>query len=262
MLYEVNLCGVIVWIMNSHAAPAASSLSRLGYFFFRYRNGLFPVLFILLPLLVQPVWFLGSETTDLYVTGIGAVLALAGGLVRILTVGLVYIKRGGRDNRVSADDLVTDGIYAHVRNPMYLGNLLIASGICLMYGSPWLYAGVFPLFVLIYFSIVAEEERFLATKFGAAFEDYRRTTSRFLPDMRGVPGTIGNYRFNWRRVLKKEYGTTCSLLAVVYLLAVWKYGYLHGAHTDQAFRPVLAVPLLLLLAAYLYAIFLKKNRRI
>ena len=71
-----------------------------------------------------------------------------------------------------AKDLVTDGIYAHVRNPMYLGNLLIAAGICLLYGSPWLYAGMFPFFVLVYVSIVAEEERFLASKFGDGYAAY------------------------------------------------------------------------------------------
>ena len=248
--------------MKRYAVPSGSMLSQFGAFFFRYRNGLFPAIFLLLALVVHPVWFLGQEKLDLFLTGFGAVCALAGGLVRILTIGLVYVKRGGRDRQVSADDLVTDGIYAHVRNPMYLGNLLIAAGICLMYGSAWLYAGVFPLFLLVYISIVAEEERYLFARFGAEFEAYRRSTPRFWPELHGVAATIGNYRFRWKRVLKKEYGTTCSLLAVVYLLAVWKYEYLHGGSPDPLFRPVVVAPLLLLLAVYLGAVFLKKTRRI
>lgn len=248
--------------MTSQASTPSGFLSQVGNFFFRYRNGLFPVIFLVLALFVRPAWFLGNEQLDRYATGIGIALALAGGLVRILTIGLVYIRRGGKDYKVYAVDLVTDGIYAHVRNPMYLGNLLIAAGICLMYGSPWIYAGVFPFFLLVYISIVAEEERFLASKFGEGFAAYRHSVPRFWPNLHGVVATFGSYKFDWKRVIKKEYGTTCALLASVYVLAVWKYWYLRGMPPDQILRPVMAAPLLVLLAMYLGARFLKKSRRI
>jgi protein-S-isoprenylcysteine O-methyltransferase Ste14 len=248
--------------MTKQTSTSTGIMSRIGNFFFRFRNGLFPVIFLVLALFVRPAWFLGDEKLDLFVTGIGIALALAGGLVRILTIGLVYIRRGGKDYKVYAKDLVTDGIYAHVRNPMYLGNLLIAAGICLMYGSPWLYAGALPFFLLVYISIVAEEERFLASEFGDGYVAYCRSVPRFWPNFRGVSGTFGNYQFNWKRVLKKEYGTTCALLAAVYVLAVWKYSVLHGMASGEALNPVLAAPLLVLLVLYLSAIFLKKTRRI
>jgi protein-S-isoprenylcysteine O-methyltransferase Ste14 len=248
--------------MTNQEPTSSGIMSRIGNFFFRFRNGLFPLIFLLLVLVVRPVWFLGNEKLDLFVTGIGIVLALAGGLVRILTIGLVYIRRGGKDYKVYAKDLVTDGIYAHVRNPMYLGNLLIAAGICLMYGSPWVYAGVFPFFVLVYISIVSEEERFLASEFGDGYVAYCESVPRFWPNFGGIYATFGNYQFNWKRVLKKEYGTTCALMAAVYVLAVWKYAFLHGTSTDQVLHPVLATPLLVVLALYLSAIFLKKTRRI
>jgi len=248
--------------MTYLAATPPGMLSRIGNFFFRFRNGLFPFIFLVLALFVRPAWFLGNEKLDLIATGAGIVCALAGGLVRILTIGLVYIRRGGKDYKVYARDLVTDGIYSHVRNPMYLGNLLIAAGICLMYGSPWLYAGVFPFFVLVYISIVAEEERFLASKFGEGYEDYCRSVPRFWPNLRGVSATFGNYRFNWKRVIKKEYGTTVALLAALYVLTVWKYAFLHGMTAEQVLRPGLVAPLLVLLAVYVSAMFLKKSRRI
>jgi protein-S-isoprenylcysteine O-methyltransferase Ste14 len=248
--------------MTNQTVTSSGIMSRIGNFFFRFRNALFPFIFLVLALVVRPAWFLGNEKLDLFVTGIGIMLALAGGLVRILTIGLVYIRRGGKDYKVYAKDLVTDGIYAHVRNPMYLGNLLIAAGICLMYGSPWLYAGVFPFFLLVYISIVAEEERFLASKFGEGYADYCQSVPRFWPNLRGVSATLGSYQFNWKRVIKKEYGTTCALLAAVYVLTVWKYAFLHGMSPDQVLRPVLVAPLLVLLVLYLSAIFLKKARRI
>jgi hypothetical protein len=38
---------------------------------------------------------------------------------------LAYIKRGGRKKRIAADHLVVDGIFAHVRHPLYVGNFLL-----------------------------------------------------------------------------------------------------------------------------------------
>ena len=53
-------------------------MSRIGKFFFRYRNGLFPVIFLVIALFVRPTWFLGDAQLDLYATGVGTVVALAG----------------------------------------------------------------------------------------------------------------------------------------------------------------------------------------
>jgi len=247
--------------MSRHS-PLDDLLNKVGTFCFRFRSGLFPLLFVTVGLIVRPAHFLGNEAFDRYTTAAGVLIALAGGLVRILTIGLVYIKRGGRDKKVYAETLVTDGIFGHVRNPMYLGNLLIAAGICLMYGSLWVVAGVFPLFLFIYISIVTAEERFLAAKFGETFESYCREVPRFLPRLRGVAETFGNYQFNWRRVVKKEYGTTCGLLAGIYLLGLWKYVYLHGIPPRVFISPMAVVPLFIVIAAYIAARYSKKTRRI
>ena len=59
----------------------------------------------------------------------GAIVALLGGVVRGVTIGFVYIVRGGRDGKAYADGLVREGIFAHSRNPMYVGNILMAVGI-------------------------------------------------------------------------------------------------------------------------------------
>jgi len=247
--------------MSRHS-PLDELLNKVGTFCFRFRSGLFPILFITVGLIVRPAYFLGNEELDCYTTGAGVLIALAGGLVRILTIGLVYIKRGGRDKKVYAETLVTDGIFGHVRNPMYLGNLLIAAGICLLYGSAWVYAGVFSLFLFIYISIVTAEERFLAGKFGETFESYCNQVPRFVPRLRGVTETFGNYRFNWRRVVKKEYGTTCGLLAGIYLLGLWKYVYLSGVSPKVFMSSMAMAPLFVVIAAYVIARYSKKTRRL
>ena len=105
-------------------------LVGLGNFFFRYRNLLVPLAFALV-LLPGPRIF-----DDPYLPLIaGAGIALLGQIVRAMTIGLKYIVRGGRNRRVYAEDLVTDGIYSHTRNPMYVGNLLILAGLAVASNS-------------------------------------------------------------------------------------------------------------------------------
>lgn len=243
-------------------SPIDKAFCTLGAFFFRFRNGLFPVIFLLAALFVRPAFFAGSKELDPFATGIGLLLALSGEVIRCLTIGLVYIVRGGRGGRVYAEDLVTEGIYAHTRNPMYVGNLLLALGFCLMYGSPWMYLVVFPFFLLVYLSIVFEEERFLRGNFGKKYEAYIRNTNRFLPRIRGLSETMRLHRFDWKKVVTKEYGTLFGFLIGAYVVLLMKYRYLIGP-VGLLQHPGLAVlftvPFFIL---YGVARFLKITRRL
>ncbi|HPD61443.1 MAG TPA: isoprenylcysteine carboxylmethyltransferase family protein, partial [Thermodesulfobacteriota bacterium] len=212
--------------------------------------------------LVRPSFFAGEKELDFFATGLGVGIVLLGEIVRCLTIGLVYIKRGGRDSRIYANNLVTEGIYAHTRNPMYTGNLFIALGFCLMYGSAWMYGVVFPFFLLVYMGIVFEEERFLREKFGLAYENYCRNTNRFLPRLHGLAQTIKQYHFDWKKVIKKEFGTIFGSLFGAYMVLAFKYRYLYGP-VGILGRPGLlilfTVPLFIL---YGTARFLKNTRRL
>lgn len=75
--------------------------------------------------------------------------------------------------------LVTAGVFAISRHPMYLGMTLILLGIALLLGS------LTPLFVPVGFPLlmdrlfVSPEEHILASAFGDRFCDYRRLVSRW-----------------------------------------------------------------------------------
>ncbi|MDC4206862.1 MAG: isoprenylcysteine carboxylmethyltransferase family protein [Candidatus Manganitrophus sp.] len=237
-------------------------LCAAGAFFFRFRNGLFPVIFLLVAIFVRPAFFAESRDLDPFITGIGLLLALSGEIVRCLTIGLVYIVRGGRGGRVYAKNLVTEGIYAHTRNPMYVGNLLLALGFCLMYGSPWMYLIVFPSFILVYVSIVFEEERFLGEQFGEQYGEYVRNTNRFLPKLSGLSETLRQHRFDWKKVITKEYGTLFGFFVGASIVLMAKYRYLIGpvgilAHPGRAL--LFTAPFFIL---YGVARFLKITRRL
>lgn len=207
---------------------------RLGKFFFKYRNAIFPVLYLSLFALTRPGVFLGSLYVDRYVCVLGILIALAGQTFRILVIGFAYIRRGGKDGKVYADSLVQTGFYAHVRNPMYVGNYLIMLGFVLLYGSLWAYIVVLPFFTLVYYSIVKNEEAYLKKTFGREFAEYEAKVNRFIPDFRGIQHSLKQFRYDWRKVLRKEYGTITFVLCGIIVMLIWKnitiFGYAQKRH--------------------------------
>src|SRR5213596_653057 len=134
---------------------------KIGNFLFHYRNGLFPLVYALLVLKGRPA------LPDYRVAALlGFLVGLTGQLLRAVTIGLEYIIRGGRNRQVYAEKLVQGGIFAHCRNPLYIGNLLIILGLGIACNSGLFLAVGIPFFVFAYWAIIAAEENFLRSKFG------------------------------------------------------------------------------------------------
>jgi protein-S-isoprenylcysteine O-methyltransferase Ste14 len=230
---------------------------RLGGFFYRTRNYVFPLACLLVflpgPRLLQ---------SDLAAALAGFLLALAGQAIRAGTIGLVYIIRGGKNQQVYAEDLVTEGVFGHCRNPMYVGNLLILSGMAVTSNCWTTVLVAIPLTAFVYRAIVATEEDFLRRKFGAAFDEYCRNVPRFLPKLAGLSRTFASMQFRWRRVIVKEYGTTTGwVLAWCGIVAynLWRHGEL-AAHADVSLR--LQVVAVVAAFGWIIARYLKKSRRL
>ena len=228
---------------------------RIGAFLFRFRNYLFP---LALPLVLVP----GPKILDstLGAAVVGLLIGVLGQSVRAATIGLVYIIRGGRGRRVYAEDLVRDGIYAHSRNPMYVGNLLIISAVAITSNSWGCVAVVVPLSAFCYLAITRAEENYLERSFGAAYRDYASAVPRFVPRFAGLGKTIANSKFHWRRLLTKEYGTLVGWplrWMLVMVFALWRDGQL----SDYPWLfPTLGAALALLILFYLPVRVLKKRR--
>jgi protein-S-isoprenylcysteine O-methyltransferase Ste14 len=76
--------------------------------------------------------------------------------------------------------LVTDGLFRMSRNPMYLGMVLILTGIALLLRSFSPFLVILPFAVLIDRTYIQVEERMLAEKFGLEWEAYKKKTQRWL----------------------------------------------------------------------------------
>ena len=80
----------------------------------------------------------------------------------------------------AATALVTDGIFAHTRNPLYLGALIGFLGLGLALRSTWLLLSVMPLAVALQGLAIEPEEAHLGRRFGAAYRAYCQRTRRWI----------------------------------------------------------------------------------
>jgi len=229
-------------------------MKQLGDFFFKYRNWLFPVFYALMFLPGARIF--GDLHTAV---AVGLLVTLIGQTVRMTTIGFDYIIRGGRHKKVYAEDLVTGGLFAHSRNPMYVGNVTMILGMGLLSNSLWYLLIMVPAFYFIYECIIRAEEYFLSHKFGEGFERYKRDVPRWIPRLSGLGDTLRSGSFNWRRVLIKEYNTTCVWLGAAVLLIGTHIYREEGAAAFERIALAFGVAVGAVIALYFGIRYLKKS---
>ncbi|MFO0854540.1 MAG: isoprenylcysteine carboxylmethyltransferase family protein [Planctomycetia bacterium] len=232
---------------------------KIGDFFFRYRNALFPFVFALL--FFEGTWpICNKEIVETWEMVVGILVALSGQTLRALTVGLAYIKRGGKKKQVYAERLVQSGIFAHCRNPLYLGNILILLGVGIAGNSlPFVLFGI-PILLFAYATIICAEERYLEKKFGQEFKDYCKRVNRIIPNVSGIGNTIKGMEFNWKRLIVKEYATPFAWITGLSLL-IMKDAYLdYGYASSKYITWSLSILILIVTSAFFTAWYLKKNK--
>ena len=206
-------------------------LETTGHFFFRFRNGLFPVVGVILALCSKPATFPEESSLNTLLAILGVLLAITGQSLRLMVIGYDYIKRGGKDGKVYADHLVTGGFYAASRNPMYVGNVSIVLGFAMAYGSRAAYFAAIPFFLWVYAAITAAEESYLAKRFGAEYEEYTRQVPRFLPHWGRLQTALKGSRYDWKKALRKDYGQvfqTCMVLSLIGIGRLYSAGQPEG----------------------------------
>jgi protein-S-isoprenylcysteine O-methyltransferase Ste14 len=118
---------------------------------------------------------------------IGPPLIELGGMVIFLAIALIgwavlALVRSGNDPRPDRPDnaLVESGPFRLSRNPIYLGFLLAAAGLALVWGTLWGWIGVAVLHGVLDRLVIAREEAYLAARFGAPYEAYKARVRRWM----------------------------------------------------------------------------------
>ncbi|MEX1138465.1 MAG: methyltransferase [Bacteroidota bacterium] len=158
---------------------------------------------------------------------------LAGGVVALLGEAMRFwgVAYAGPLTRVTgsvgAPELITSGPFSHVRNPLYVGNILLYVGFGIMANAlaPWLVVATAVYFILQYAGIVSLEEEFLEKEFGAGFEEYRKSVPRFVPRFVPVHGVQKEHQKpDWpgaRRSERRTFQAMALVGALVTARWVW-----------------------------------------
>jgi protein-S-isoprenylcysteine O-methyltransferase Ste14 len=120
-------------------------------------------------------------------TGIARPLVIGVGIVLLLSgIGLIVLARRElarfrqpTDPGQATSQLVTSGVFAFSRNPLYLAAVLVLLGLALAFNLLWAGLSLLPAVALCHYVLIALEERYLTAKFGVAYENYRVAVRRW-----------------------------------------------------------------------------------
>ncbi|MFX1420511.1 MAG: methyltransferase family protein [Promethearchaeota archaeon] len=118
---------------------------------------------------------------NIIISYLGFILYLTGAL--LILVSRAQIGRFGTAELSTEEDhqLITQGVYNYIRNPMYSGGLIATIGFCLVFRCIITLIIMFIYTFLIYRMRIIEEERILGEKFGKEFEEYKNRTKKLIP---------------------------------------------------------------------------------
>jgi protein-S-isoprenylcysteine O-methyltransferase Ste14 len=185
-------------------------VSRAGGWLFRQRTWL-PLPLVAALLLIPPSS--DSESSSLWAAG--ALIVAAGEAVRLWAVHHIGAISRTRSDRLGP--LVATGPFGRVRNPLYLGNILLWTGFAVSAQLIWLAPIVVLLLAVEYHAIVRWEEALLTERIGEAYARYVATVPRWLPSLTAAPASAG-VTFSWRATLFSERGTLIAIAAGFLLL--------------------------------------------
>ena len=183
---------------------------------FKYRS------YTPIPFLVLMLVFENASPVSLI---IGFLVALMGELLRLWGVSWA-----GSETRTTGEVggtfLVISGPFAHVRNPLYVGNILMYLGLGIMSMAlfPYLQVLAIIFFIFQYHFIVKEEEEFLKTKFKDEYLRYLQNVPRF--GWRFLPykdNSIPQPEFILTKGLKSETRTLQAFIITALLIIIKWY---------------------------------------
>tara|TARA_B100000575_G_scaffold49860_1_gene36718 strand:+ start:352 stop:945 length:594 start_codon:yes stop_codon:yes gene_type:complete len=166
------------------------SLALLSYFFIEFRAFTLEL----------------SVEQSLQFSVIGFILLIFGCFGRIWAS--LYIEGNKTKN------LITNGPFMMVRNPLYFFSLMILIGFCFALKSLFLPIGLILIFIVFHVPTIANEERKLRNIHGELFDDYVRSTPRLIPNIFKYKKPITSDRVNIK--IKRINGVLLEVIGYIF----------------------------------------------
>jgi protein-S-isoprenylcysteine O-methyltransferase Ste14 len=158
---------------------------------------------------------------DLSILWIGFLILFAGEVLRI--AGVRYAGGITRTTKIGAPSLCTSGPFSYMRNPLYLGNILMYTGIVIIAGAPnlWIMLTItWVFFTIQYGLIVSLEEETLTNLFGDKYVEYKRHVRALIPRLRPWNPWDDRKPLSLQKTIKTEKRTLQNLAFVLFLIFV------------------------------------------
>ncbi|HUK32669.1 MAG TPA: isoprenylcysteine carboxylmethyltransferase family protein [Vicinamibacterales bacterium] len=178
-------------------------MSRTGGWLFRQRTWL-PLPLVAALLLIPP-----RTDAPASLLVVGAIVVAAGEAIRLWAV--LHIGAISRTRSDRLGPLVASGPFGYVRNPLYVGNILLWTGFSIASRVVWLTPVVVVLLALEYHAIVRWEEQLLTARIGEPYARYMRDVPRWLPSLATRESSASTAIFSWKQTLFSERGTLIAI---------------------------------------------------
>ena len=122
-------------------------------------------------------WLLPAYVLTVFLSGtvriIVGVVLVGAGLALVIAANIVFRAAGTHPEPWKPSTaLATNGIFAWLRNPMYVGGTIFLVGLSVLLASDWMLVMTIGFFVVLHFGFVRGEERYLEAKFGETYRQY------------------------------------------------------------------------------------------
>lgn len=179
-------------------------------FFFRNRG------YIPIPLAIIILTF---ASIKIELLPIGVILVVTGELLRLN--GVRYAGGETRTLKVGASVLCSSGPFAYLRNPLYLGNVIIYAGMVLIAGGEFVWIllpTTLTFFFLEYGLIISLEEETLRKKFNEEYGEYLSMVPRLIPRVSPWKGGSETVPMTTKKTLRTEKRTLQIIGGFILLL--------------------------------------------
>ena len=195
---------------NIQVGSGLSSAEEIGAKLFELRDYTPIPLILLLLFLGEPK--VGSAT-------LGVLVIVFGELFRIYAVSFIGSVSRTRNTSTTGGNLISEGPFGWVRNPLYVGNFFITLGVAIFTGVIWLVIATAILFGAQYYYIVKYEEHLLTEKFGAEYMEYKSKVPAWVPGKIPDLNTM-DWPVTFTPALKSEKRTLTAIAAMLIALVL------------------------------------------
>jgi protein-S-isoprenylcysteine O-methyltransferase Ste14 len=198
--------------------------TRLGGWLFRHRTAL--PLPVAVAILAIPA---GDAASSVPLVFSGVAVTVLGELIRLW--GVHHIGSISRTRSDRLGPLVASGPFAIVRNPLYVGNVMLWVGFALTARLAWLAPVILALLGAEYHAIVRWEERLLESRLGDEYRAYAARVPRWMPTLSSIVSALRGEGpsnraasavkpYSVRETLFSERGTLLAIAAGYLLLSL------------------------------------------